>query len=381
MEPQSDHLKEKSSPDSSRSLLFLKHEILETWEVSVREEIKEGTKSDRLAVRKHISNWLDQLIDVLDPQSPLHSTSEGNRLGQKVGLHHAILQNFSLPDLIKQFSLLRRAILAALDSRGQISFTEISIINDSIDNVLSLAANEYSNFQRAQVELALRESEKSNRDLEHFAAIAAHDLKSPLATMTGYIELLQEEFVSKDPQADELFEVVANQSRRMLALIDRLLEYARLRGHKPQFTQVHLSEIADIAIQNVQATMKERSAVVQHEKLPTIRGDATLLIQAFQNLIANGLKFNQRVQPEVKILCKSDDEKWVIQFQDNGIGFDPKEKEIIFQPHKQLRKNEYQGAGLGLATVQRVVELHKGRVTAQSQPGKGSVFSIELPKS
>ncbi|MGZ3691522.1 MAG: sensor histidine kinase [Pseudobdellovibrio sp.] len=228
---------------------------------------------------------------------------------------------------------------------------------------------------------ALQKAEASNIDLEHFASVAAHDLKSPLATISGYLELLADE--AQDKASKEFLDsivVMRNAADRMRNLIDRLLEYASLGKSDRPFELVDLNVVMQSVLQNLHDTTAKTKASITFVKLPTVKGDANLLTQVFQNLIANSIKFRSEQLPKVQINAVAEHDHFLFSVEDNGIGFDPKDKDGIFALYKKLHgESSYQGAGIGLATCRKVVELHNGQIWADSEPGLGSTFYFTLP--
>ena len=387
-----DHLETTDPPSAGKPLLSPhlasrahltlrrhKEEIIVAWERWLRDEVEAVSLEHSVIVRDHLPAWLDELILTLDPEGDGRLIDTGNSVSQRAGLHRAVQPGYTLASLLKEYSLLRKAIIMVLEDDEPLDPNDREIIAEAVDTSLSLAANEFAEYQRSQIQVALHEAERSNRDLENVASIAAHDLKSPLATITGYLDLMDLDIREHCPNSSELIEITRRQSTRMSTLIDRLMTYATVRSQKPEFTDVDLTDVANVAMENLKTIIGTRNAAVYHAHLPTVRGDVSLLIQLFQNLIANGIKFNRSEMPEVTISCTGGPNLWILEFHDNGIGFDAKHAELMFQPYCRLNQDEFQGSGLGLATVQRVVDLHHGKIKACATLGGGASFTVELP--
>lgn len=372
-------LRLKNPGNAYLSMRAIKPKIIDAWEEWARKEISAAADKDSIIVRDKLSAWLDALEKALDPQDEAQDVTDGNRISEIHGLHRAVTSGYSLPDMLREYSLLRKTLLIMLDEQCRLDPSEKEIINDSIDKAMAIGAEEYARFEKSQYKIALEEAERSNKDLEQFAAIAAHDLKAPLATMSGYLEILREDVQIKYADSQALLETIVQQSKRLLTLVDRVLEYSRLRAKSPEFELVDLTDVANVAMENLKTFIEQKKATVTHGELPLIKGDPSLLVQLFQNLIANGVKFNDRITPEVSINCRKFNNYHVIDFADNGIGFDMKDRDAIFTPYKRLHKSEYQGSGLGLATVTRVLNVHQAHIKVQSQPGRGSIFTVEFP--
>jgi signal transduction histidine kinase len=374
-------LRMKNPGHAAHSLRLLKGQVIEVWERWSRDEICAAKGRDELVLRDEIPAFLDQLVYALNPDDPQYDATEGNDIAKQHGLQRATTEGYCLKEMLSEYSLLKRTLFMLLDKEHPLSAGEREIIDDSIDKAMQDAALEFSEFQKSIYKVALEKSERSNKDLDHFAAIAAHDLKSPLATISGYLSLLNDEF-RQDCSADtaESLDFVLSATERMRNLVDRLLEYSRLRAAEKRFGPVNLTDASNAAAENLKSLIESKNATLERKTLPTIHGDIHLIVQLFQNLIANALKFNESKHPVVQITAEEHHEHWAISVHDNGIGFDAKERESIFAPYKQLT-SKYEGAGLGLATCKRVVELHDGKIWADTTPGQGSVFSFTLPKA
>jgi light-regulated signal transduction histidine kinase (bacteriophytochrome) len=225
---------------------------------------------------------------------------------------------------------------------------------------------------------------QSNRDLEYFAAIAAHDLKAPLATISGYMELLDENLQNKISFEDaQYIKTIKKSTAQMTVLIDRLLEYSSIGRKVEPFAPLFVSEVVQRATDNLRELITSTSAKVIFKDVPQVTGEISLLTQLFQNLINNAIKFRdpKRV-PEIRIEVTEHDSEWIFSVRDNGIGFKPEDKEHIFSLFKKSHSLQTQtGYGIGLATARKVVELHGGKIWAESEPGIGSTFYFTIAKT
>ena len=222
---------------------------------------------------------------------------------------------------------------------------------------------------------------RSNQDLERFALIAAHDLRAPLQNISGFAALLADDFAGKvGPEVEKHISVIIKSAERMRALIDALLAYSRFGLPGRPFSPVDCAEACDAAIFNLGAVIAAGAAAVKHGPLPVVSGDKDLLVQLFQNLIGNGVKYHGKNPPKVSVGAERRGGEWVFSVKDNGIGIPPEQHERIFDMFTRLHNwDEYPGTGIGLAACRRIVELHGGRIWAESDPGKGSVFYFSLP--
>ncbi|MBV9084835.1 MAG: CHASE3 domain-containing protein, partial [Acidobacteriaceae bacterium] len=234
----------------------------------------------------------------------------------------------------------------------------------------------------AALEAKNQELMRSNQDLTRFAYIASHDLQEPLRTVASYAGLLGTRYHGKlDGKADKYIGFVVNGAKRMQALIQDLLAYSRLGTQPLNIRPVDMEGVLRDVLENLRVAILERRARITHDPLPSLNADAGRLAQLFQNLIGNALKFAKNDEtPTVHIGCWQFGDDWVFSVRDNGIGFDPQYAERIFILFQRLHQvGAYSGTGMGLAICRRIVELHGGRIWAESEPGAGSTFSFTLP--
>jgi signal transduction histidine kinase len=241
-----------------------------------------------------------------------------------------------------------------------------------------------------ELEASVEELKRSNISLQEFAYAASHDLQEPLRKITFFADRLKHRIASKlNEEESNMLERMLTSSSRMRTLIHDLLEYSQVSAKRGKVESVDLNEILQSVISDLEATISEKNASVTMDELPVVNGDVIQLRQMFQNLLENGLKYSKAdTPPVITVTCKTTD-KIVegtqqsfhqIDITDNGIGFEQKYAERIFQIFQRLHgQGEYRGTGVGLAIVQKVVEHHKGFITAQSEPGEGTTFTVLLP--
>lgn len=261
--------------------------------------------------------------------------------------------------------------------------------NGAIVRVAGLA-KDVTEHHRSELELAAAhvDLQRSNRDLQDFAFIASHDLQEPLRKVLVLSErLLRIAAVADDPVARDFCERNVRAVQRMQTLINDLLTLSKVSIKGKAFKPVDLQKLALGVLDDLGSIVENSSARVEIGDLPTIDGDSTQLRQVFQNLIANALKFHRDgVPPWLRIsaatVIDADDVvQCQIVFEDNGIGFEAQHAESIFTVFKRLHgQSEYEGSGIGLAVVLRVLERHHGKVKATSTPGVGSRFQLTLPQ-
>ena len=221
---------------------------------------------------------------------------------------------------------------------------------------------------------------RSNKDLEQFAYVTAHDLKEPLRMVTGFMGLLKDHCQGKlDAKSDEYIGFASDAATRMQGLIDDLLAYSRAgRGQLTECTDV--AAVLTRVLQTLSVSIQQSAAVITHDPLPTIASNPLELSQVFQNLIANAITFRRERTPEIHIGAQRQAGGWLFAVRDNGIGIDSQFAERIFLIFQRLHTREqYPGTGIGLAICKKVVERHGGRIWVESQPGEGSTFCFTIP--
>jgi len=235
---------------------------------------------------------------------------------------------------------------------------------------------------KVELERLVDELERSNQELEQFAYIASHDLQEPLRMVNSFMRLLEQKYGGQfDDKAKQYIHFARDGAQRMSRLIDDLLMFSRVGRGTREPEPVDMNRIFDIALTNCQASVAECNARVSRDELPTIQGEATLLGQLLQNLVANAVKFRRpEVCPQVQVSASRRDGKWLFVVRDNGIGIAPEQFEKVFQIFKRLHSRaKYEGTGIGLALCQRIVQHHGGRIWVESEPEEGSTFFFELP--
>jgi signal transduction histidine kinase len=221
---------------------------------------------------------------------------------------------------------------------------------------------------------------RSNRELADFASVVAHDLRSPLLTISGYCQILQEELHrgSCDDTREHLGKIV-DAVLRMNRLIEDLLDYSRVGRSDEPFQSIALDAVVAHAMANLERAITESRARIDVGPMPTVTGDSTQLVQLFQNLMGNAIKFHAEADPVIRLRAGRHEGDWQFSVEDNGIGIDSSQFEHIFQVFQRLHGKEYPGTGVGLAVCKKIVERHRGRIWLESQPGRGTTFFFTLP--
>jgi signal transduction histidine kinase len=238
---------------------------------------------------------------------------------------------------------------------------------------------ETSREHQAALERRAGELSEANRELEAFSHTVAHDLRAPIRAIDGFANLLVAEHgprLDNDARAD--LGAISRNARRMAELVDGLLEFSRLGRVPPQDTRVVTRAVVDAVLEEALAG---RPVKVEIGPLPDVRADTLLLRQVWFNLIANAVKFSARAaEPHIAIGAELDAGEVRFWVRDNGVGFDPAYADKLFGMFQRLHAaGEFEGSGVGLATVRRIVERHGGRVWAEGAPGQGARFCFALP--
>ena len=230
--------------------------------------------------------------------------------------------------------------------------------------------------------VAMRNLEHSNKDLEQFAYVASHDLQEPLRMVASYTQLLAQRYEGQlDEKAKKYIDYAVDGAVRMQRLINDLLTYSRIgtQGRQPEPIDTH--SVLSEACSNLQTAIEESGAMVTDEDLPTMRADAGQILQLFQNLIGNAIKFHGADPPRVHVSAKDLGREWCFSVNDNGIGMESQYADRVFVIFQRLHtQQEYPGTGIGLAVCKRIVERHGGRIWLESRPGEGSTFFFTVPK-
>lgn len=225
-----------------------------------------------------------------------------------------------------------------------------------------------------------RKLENSNEELRRFAFIASHDLKEPLRNIGSYSSLLARRYKGKlDNDADEFLGFITSGVSRMYKLLNEVLDYSKIDNEGVN-EPVDTNEAVSQAILNARIIIEEKNATIEFDDLPKILMSSIHIIQLFQNLIVNGVKYNDKEQPELKISGVRHSNNFIFSVRDNGIGIEKVYKDKIFDMFQRLHgKEEYAGTGIGLAICKKIVNQYNGEIWVESEVGKGSTFFISLP--
>jgi PAS domain S-box-containing protein len=262
----------------------------------------------------------------------------------------------------------------------------ISPVRDAQGRVVAASKVARNITERMRQEKALQEANealtRSNEDLEQFAYSASHDLQEPLRIASAFSELLQDKFGGKlGGEGDEFIRYIVDASARMQQLLRDLRTFSQAsKLTQDQVPNVDAGEVLRRTISNMKTAIDDSNAVITHGELPVVAMHEFQLVQLFQNIISNAIRYRSQTSPLIHVDAKCSDNKCTFSIRDNGIGIDSQYKEQIFGIFKRLHTTaDYPGTGMGLAICQRIVERLGGRIWVESEPGRGSTFYFTLP--
>jgi PAS domain S-box-containing protein len=271
------------------------------------------------------------------------------------------------------------------DEQGLIVHTVKTPIRDENGEVAGLLGIFWDITEQRLAEERLKKTledlARSNKELEQFAYVASHDLQEPLRMVSSYTQLLERRYKDKlDTDAKEFIAYAVDGANRMQRLIQDLLVYSRVSSRGKSLTPTDCNAVLGTVRINLSVAIEENNARVTHDELPIVMADETQLVQVFQNLIGNAIKFHSEEPPRIHVSAEKNKKEWIFSVRDNGKGVDPQYHDRIFVIFQRLQgKGEYPGTGIGLAICKRIIERHGGRIWVESEPGKGSTFYFTLP--
>ncbi|MBE2199166.1 MAG: HAMP domain-containing protein [Anaerolinea sp.] len=227
------------------------------------------------------------------------------------------------------------------------------------------------------------ELEAANKELEAFAYSVSHDLRAPLRHIDGYMELLQQSLAGPlDERSRHYMGTISDSAKHMGQLIDNLLAFSRMGRNELSKTPVDLGALVQGIIRELEPEMKDRTVNWHIATLPTVTGDQAMLRLALVNLLSNALKFTrERASANIEVGCQIDEKETIIFIRDNGVGFDMAYADKLFGVFQRLhRADEFEGTGIGLANVRRIIQRHNGRTWAEGAVGQGATFYFSLPQ-
>jgi signal transduction histidine kinase len=378
--------------DTATRLRAQAPEILGRWEARVLTEVPAASTVDTGVLYDHLHILLEQVVTALSPNAS-EQTPVGLTPSERHGAERALLESYSLSEVLQEYSVLRRTVLEVLDEGRPMALPERHIINDALEQALIGASTQYALVQyraeHARAEEARAETAtllQSDQHKNEFLAWLAHELRTPLAAISNALYIL-DRLELRDDRAARQIATATRQTRHLSRLVEDLLDLSRIsRG-----TLELRSERLDLRRPVLDAAEASKPLMDEHgqelvcslgEEPLWVNGDPVRLVQAIANLLNNAARYSKK-GGRVRLSVERDGDHAVVRVQDSGIGIDPAVLPRIFEPFVQVDSSSLQarkGLGIGLAVVRRLVEMHGGQVTAHSKGlGHGAEFAIRIP--
>jgi chemotaxis family two-component system sensor kinase Cph1 len=273
----------------------------------------------------------------------------------------------------KSFELWKETVRLKSLSWKQVEINAALELRKAIVNIILRQADELAQLAR--------DLERSNTELKRFAYVASHDLQEPLNHVSNYVQLLEMRYGEQlDADAKDFIGFAVEGVSLMQTLIDDVLAYSKVDLKGVEFALTDADTALDKALTNLQRRISETKAIIIREPLPTVMADGTQLMQLFQNLIGNAIKFRSQEQLKIQIGAERLEDAWLFSVRDNGIGIDPQFSDRIFVIFQRLHtRDEYPGTGMGLAICKKIIECHRGNIWVESELGKGATFYFTIP--
>ncbi|HEX7025993.1 MAG TPA: ATP-binding protein [Gammaproteobacteria bacterium] len=235
--------------------------------------------------------------------------------------------------------------------------------------------------QTGELTRAYEALERSNMELQQFVYAASHDLQSPLRSISGFVQLLEEDYAtSLNPETRECIRRTIENVEQMKTLIRDLISYSQIDAHSIPFEPTDMNQVFEDTTRQLEASILETGAIVTRDTLPVVSGDRLQLVQLVQQLIGNAIKYHSNKTPRVHMSARKNGTAWRFRVSDNGIGIAPKYQSRIFSLFRRLHtQQDYPGTGVGLPICRRVVHRHGGAIWVESEPGNGSTFYFTIP--
>ncbi|GGA99754.1 hypothetical protein GCM10011511_23850 [Puia dinghuensis] len=276
------------------------------------------------------------------------------------------------------------AAIAAGDYSSSVTIhrkDEIGNLADSFNSMTTRVRQAQENLE-SKVRSRTEELEAVNRELEAFSYSVSHDLRAPLRAVSGYAMMLKEDYEDRfDDEAKRITDNILSNVKMMGRLIDDLIAFSRLGKREVKRNVIDMKALAEGCVAELSATWPEKEFDIAIGSLPDCRGDSDLLKQVWLNLIGNAMKYSsKKTDARIFIGASKEAEGTVYHVRDNGAGFDMKYADKLFKVFQRLHsQDEFEGTGVGLALVKRILDKHRGTIRAESSPGQGAVFYFELP--
>jgi len=379
-------------------------------DISERKKLQKVHSDNKTLLKSIIDNAVDGIITIdangriesLNPAAAhLFGYEQEEVLGKNVRMlmpepyhseHDRYLENYHQTGVGKIIGIGREVFGKRKDGSTFPFRLSISEVKYKDRKIFTGVIHDISSMKEAEQKLIsyAKNLERSNRELEDFAYVSSHDLQEPLRKIQAFGNWLQDKEADKfSPKGKDYLNRMLSAASRLQRLINDLLSYSRISTKAKPFGEVDLNHTLETVLSDLELLIQSKDALILADELPILEADETQMRQLLQNLISNAVKFTEEgVQPRVEINGRSylhrgadhRTEKWVVlKITDNGIGFDEKYKDKIFSIFQRLEGQKYQGSGIGLAIVKRIIHRHGGEIRVESEKGKGTTFLIHLP--
>jgi signal transduction histidine kinase len=305
----------------------------------------------------------------------------------KKGAQDYLTKGMVDPDLLERsikYSIERKKVQIELQKYHDNLEKQVEKRTIELDNANKRLKIEIEDHKKTEVTLEkyLAELKRSNSELQQFAYVASHDLQEPLRMVSSFTQLLAKKYKGQlDSDANEFIKFAVDGAQRMQMLINDLLAYSRVSSRVEEFQLVDLEKVFNESLLNLKVSIDDNDARITCDSLPTIVADQSQIIQLFQNLIGNAIKFRSDETPEIHIAVEEGEDEWIFRVIDNGIGIDSQHNERIFRVFQRLHERDsYPGTGIGLSICEKIVERHGGDIWVDSKLGNGSTFSFTISK-
>ena len=369
-------------------------------DITERKEAEKALKESEIKFRKLFDQATDSLsLTELNDDGTIGSYIDVNKAAtERLGYTKDELLNMSPLDIYLDHSAIFKNTSVMLEKGHSIS-ENIQVTKDGRQipvelnttlfklrgkNIVLSISRDISERKRREQHLkeVITELKRSNDELQSFAYITSHDLQEPLRTIASFAQLIKKRYQDRlDSDADEFIDFMVDGASRMKEMIQGLLDYSRVGTQGHEFKEFQAKSALNYALSNLGTAIAEVNAEITSDPLPVIFADKDQIIRVFQNLIGNALKFRKEgVQPKIHVSARKEDNEYIFSVSDNGIGLEVQYSDKIFEVFKRLHTiGEYQGAGIGLAIVKRIIDRHGGRIWVESELGKGSTFYFTIP--
>jgi signal transduction histidine kinase len=327
---------------------------------------------------KGIHDFVDSLMQGTYEQKQLDNL----KLWEEDKLPGISKNSISPTDLVFIYLIQKRAYFNFIPQYTKDTQLAIDIVL-AMENLHLASQNKGINLLFDMRKKSEAELELANKELEAFSYSVSHDLRAPLRAIHGYTRILLEDYISKlDDSARDMMQSVINNTEKMGQLIDDLLAFSRLGKKELEITKVNMTELARLALTEVLKTETSAKTNVVINTLPPATADRNLMYQVIANLLSNAIKYSHKKdKPEIEVNYVEQNGEYIYSVKDNGVGFNMKYYDKLFGVFQRLHNNsEFEGTGIGLALIKRIITRHGGKIWAEAEPDNGATFYFSLKK-